>query len=89
MTTHSMKKVSRAKPAKKHGARSRRAPRGKHIASRATEQRNRKPSTISARKNAKPLSVFAGMWTNDETFDEFVASMQAYRERIEADASQP
>jgi len=38
---------------------------------------------------ARPLSSFAGMWADDETFDEFAEAMAAYRKEIEADAAQP
>jgi len=37
----------------------------------------------------RPLSSFAGMWEDDETFGEFVLAMAAYRREIDADATQP
>ena len=36
----------------------------------------------------RPLASFAGMWSDDETFDEFVAAVAAYRQEVNAEASQ-
>jgi hypothetical protein len=41
------------------------------------------PSTSSA------LARFAGMWAQDETLDEFVVAMEAYRREVDTDESQP
>lgn len=32
---------------------------------------------------------FAGMWTDDETFDEFLTLLEANRRQVDADESQP
>ena len=32
---------------------------------------------------------FVGMWADDETFDEFVDAMAAYRREIDSDSDQP
>ena len=44
--------------------------------------------TDETERHKKPLSSFAGMWAKDETFDQFVAAMQAYRDEIDADPDQ-
>jgi predicted RNase H-like HicB family nuclease len=35
------------------------------------------------------LRDFAGMWTEDETFDEFTEAMKEYRREVDADQAQP
>ena len=35
------------------------------------------------------LAQFVGMWSDDETFDQFVASMETSRRQVDADESQP
>jgi hypothetical protein len=35
------------------------------------------------------LAQFAGMWAEDDTYDEFVAAMEAYRHDVDADEYQP
>ncbi len=37
----------------------------------------------------RPIISFAGMWADDDTFDDFVAAMAAYRKEVDADPSQP
>ena len=37
----------------------------------------------------RSLHEFVGMWADDETFDEFLEAMSAYREEAETDESQP
>ncbi len=44
--------------------------------------------TDEMERHKKPLSSFAGMWAQDETFDEFVAAIKAYREEVNADPDQ-
>ncbi|MBI4605943.1 MAG: hypothetical protein HY721_28600 [Planctomycetes bacterium] len=44
---------------------------------------------VGGARSAVPLSSFAGMWRDDETFDEFSAAMAEYRRRVDADAAKP
>ncbi len=44
---------------------------------------------IELRPTSSALGRFAGMWADDETFDEFVAAMETNRRQIDADESQP
>jgi predicted RNase H-like HicB family nuclease len=36
----------------------------------------------------QPPQSFAGMWADDETFDDFVAAMKAYRQQVNSDPNQ-
>lgn len=38
---------------------------------------------------SRPPTSFAGMWADDETFEEFEAAVEAHRREIDADATQP
>lgn len=44
---------------------------------------------VGAPRPARPLSSFAGMWREDETFDEFSAAMAEYRRSVDADIAKP
>ncbi len=44
---------------------------------------------IEAPSPKSPLLQFAGMWAEDETFEEFVDAMESYRCRVNADENQP
>jgi len=44
---------------------------------------------IETHPSFSALAQFAGMWSGDETFDEFVAAMKANRHQVNADESQP
>jgi predicted RNase H-like HicB family nuclease len=44
---------------------------------------------VEAPLPARPLSSFAGMWRNDETFEEFQEAIADHRREIDGDASQP
>ncbi len=50
--------------------------------------RRMKPLSRSA-KSSRPIASFAGMWANDETFDEFVAAIAANRKAVDVDPRQP
>ncbi len=66
------------KPTKKRIARGYVAPKRKRAVAKTKANDVAQP-TIVVRKQAKPLAAFAGMWANDDTFDEFVAAMKEYR----------
>ena len=44
---------------------------------------------IAPRVPPRPLKSFAGMWANDETFEDFVTAINDYRRELESDPSQP
>ena len=39
---------------------------------------------VSPKTSPRPLVSFAGMWADDEFFDDFVAAMDSYRREIDA-----
>ncbi len=54
-----------------------------------TKTRDNKHTITKSAKSPRPITSFAGMWANDETFDEFVAAMRAYRKTVDSDPRQP
>jgi predicted RNase H-like HicB family nuclease len=44
---------------------------------------------VGTEQQQSSLAPFAGMWADDETWDTFVAAMQAHRREIELDECQP
>lgn len=44
---------------------------------------------VEMRPSSSTLTQFAGMWADDETFDQFVAVMEDTRRQVDADESQP
>ena len=44
---------------------------------------------VELRPTSSSLARFAGMWADDETFDEFTAIMEANRREADSDESQP
>jgi len=44
---------------------------------------------VNSPNRPKSLKDFVGMWADDEMFDEFVASMDAYRRDVDSDPNQP
>ncbi len=43
---------------------------------------------VGVDESSSELARFAGMWSEDETFDEFAAAMEAYRREVEVDENQ-
>ena len=44
---------------------------------------------IPRRSHLASVASFVGMWAEDETFEEFVEAMAAYRREIDSDPAQP
>lgn len=62
----------------------------KKTTSRATGTKAREGKRVLTKpKSSRPIASFAGMWADDETFDEFVAAIAANRKAIDADTRQP
>jgi len=44
---------------------------------------------IDAPQARRSPADFAGMWADDETYDEFLAAVDAYRQSVDSDPTQP
>jgi hypothetical protein len=44
---------------------------------------------VEMRPTSSTLAQLAGVWADDETFDQFIAMMEANRRQVDSDASQP
>ena len=95
MTTQSVKVMTpskRHKPVKQPATQTVRVKkrRNKRVASRVANGNSQQVKTLKvATKPSRLLASFAGMWANDETFDEFVTAIAANRKAMDADVSRP
>jgi len=44
---------------------------------------------VESPRTKSALAQFAGIWAEDDTLDEFVVTMEAYRHNVDADEGQP